>query len=173
MTFESFFVNSLNCIDVGSGTFTVPVEGIYELSFDFHNYDGAKIILEKNGELLSEQFSFHSGNNYLENLKPTWMVSLNYGDKIRLKVVQGKIYTDIDWYRIFNGRLLDLHLLEESIVFSSSYSQLQKSQKSSQSSQNIFWFSSILKVFSSNYSQSFIKGNFYKVVLKNFAVYLI
>ena len=102
ITFEELNVNFGNAFSINEGLFTAPQTGDYSFSFTAPLYgdDKAKIAIEKNGV---DQLTFGGPDNYYENMAFSWMMSLNSGDKLKLKHMQGTINTNS---MILSGRLL-------------------------------------------------------------------
>ena len=87
-----------------TGTFTCPVNGYYEFTFTGTTYATGQtyIRVEKNG---SQDMRFLDYNQ--ESLMSfTWIMKLNIGDKVRLYLEHGSIYSDGYHFNFFNGMLL-------------------------------------------------------------------
>ena len=112
MTFQNFHVNIGNTFDLSTGTFTAPVSGIYEFTFS-GNTDSSvncRIKVYKNENEDFHSFYDSGGLNNISqyaNLGSTWIVLLDAGDTIKLKVDGGKLYSDSAANRILTGKLLE------------------------------------------------------------------
>ena len=100
--------------DLSSGTFTAPHKGIYEFSFSANSdHDDCGIVnVFKNDvrihSIRSKVCGINSDKYDYANLASTWFVQLYAGDKIRLKVSVGELYSHASMYCIFNGKILKL-----------------------------------------------------------------
>ena len=100
--------------DLSSGTFTAPLKGVYEFSFSANSDDDECCIVYvyqndvKIHGIRSKFCNSNADQNNYANLASTWIVQLDGGDKIRLKVGYGQLYSNSDMYRIFNGKILKL-----------------------------------------------------------------
>ena len=98
--------------DLSSGTITAPLKGVYEFSFSANSHESncLEIDVYKNDVKIHGIKSSYcnSGKKYFDNLASTWLVQLDAGDKIRLKVDYGRLLSGGDMYRIFNGKILKL-----------------------------------------------------------------
>ena len=101
----------------GLSTFTSPNNGYYEFSFagtagierkDFPDKaDGTTVIVEKNGE--DKLKFFDNDDNFDEHqhlISFNWLMKLSKGEKIRLKLGQGKINIGTNQNSIFNGKFI-------------------------------------------------------------------
>ena len=109
ITFDHSLINNGNHFTLSRGEFVAPFGGKYEFSFSAHS-DGSKkyidIEVTKNGVKVFRWYT-KNGDNY-SILSPTFILQLNAGDKIRLKVADDSVYSYIDKYRTFSGKLLTL-----------------------------------------------------------------
>ena len=112
MTFQNFHVNSGNTFDISTGTFTAPVSGIYEFAFSGNTASDYSCCIQiyKNGNNKLHSIYTRGGQEKepYANLASSWIVSLDTGDTIRLKVYVGKLYSDGSAYRILTGKLLEI-----------------------------------------------------------------
>ena len=112
MTFKDFTVKSGNTFNLSTGTFTVPVSGIYEFTFSGYSAAGTSCGVEvyKNGNVNIHGFyiSNDSSNYDSKKLESSWTVTLNAGDTMRLKVRTGKLFSDSFRPRVLSGKLLEV-----------------------------------------------------------------
>ena len=112
MTFKRFHVDSGNTFDLSTGTFTAPVSGVYEFSFTGNTASDNSCLIQiyKNGSNKLHSFYTRGGLNSepYANLASSWIVSLDAGDTIRLKVYSGTLYSDSSTNRILTGKLLEI-----------------------------------------------------------------
>ena len=109
--FEKFHVDSGNAIDLSTGIFTAPVSGVYEFAFSGNTFSGSNCLIgvHKNDWKAFHSFYDSGGTDWeFANLGSTWIVSLDAGDTMRLKVKKGKLYSDNDMNRILTGKLLEI-----------------------------------------------------------------
>ena len=100
----------------GLSTFTSPIDGYYEFSFagtagverkHFPDQNGTNIIVEKNGE--DKLNFFDNDDNFDEHqhlISFNWLIKMDAGEKIRLKLGQGKINISSTQNSIFNGKFI-------------------------------------------------------------------
>ena len=98
--------------DLSSGTFTAPLKGVYEFSFTGNSDDNVACIIYvyKNDVMIHgirSKYGSSNQKNYA-NLASSWLVQLDAGDKMKLKVVSGQLHSNGNMYRIFNGKILIL-----------------------------------------------------------------
>ena len=111
MAFSDFHVNVGNTFDLSTGTFTVPVKGIYEFSFSGNGAKNSQygIHVHKNGKRIHGFFTRSAereDNGAYDNLASTWLLSLDVNDTVRLKINYGGFFTNRNMYRVFNGKLI-------------------------------------------------------------------
>ena len=107
VTFDHFWVNNGNDFTLTTGEFKAPFDGTYEFSFSGNSYTDIHVyvLVLKNEAQVHEFFSDKSG---FQNLSSTWILVLKAGDKIRLKVHYGKLFSSYYMYRTFTGKLLEI-----------------------------------------------------------------
>ena len=107
ITFDQFWVNNGNDFTLSTGEFKAPFNGTYEFSFSGNSYADRYCYIQvlKNEEEVNEFLSDDPG---YQNLSSTWILVLEAGDKIRLKVRDGTLYSDTHMYRTFLGKLLEM-----------------------------------------------------------------
>ena len=107
--FDHSLINNGDHFSLSRGEFVAPVDGMYEFSFSAHSESKkyADIEVTKNGEKVFRWYTKNEDNRSI--LSPTFMIKLNAGDKIRLKVADDSVYTDDTLYRTFSGKLLALY----------------------------------------------------------------
>ena len=114
VTFHKFHVNSGNMFDLSSSTFTAPLKGVYEFSFSANsdNDECAEVNVIQNNIMIHGMWTKECGSSVdkhdYDSLGSTWLVQLDAGDKIRLKVVGGELWSCSRFPRIFNGKILKL-----------------------------------------------------------------
>ena len=120
ITFNELTVNFGNAFSIKEGLFTAPQTGDYSFSFTTHLSSGGKgkIVIEKNGV---DQLTFGGPSALYENMAFSWMMSLNSGDKLKLKNMQGSIYLVAISQGHSNSMLLSGRLLRSCAVTFSSY----------------------------------------------------
>ena len=113
VTFHKFHVNSGNMFDLSSSTFTAPLKGVYEFSFSANSDDDECGVVDVyqndvkiHGIYTKECTSSVDKHDY-GSLGSTWLVQLDAGDKIRLKVSYGQLYSSLTIPRL-NGKILKL-----------------------------------------------------------------
>ena len=108
--FNGFLTNDGNCFDLSSGIFTPSRPGVYEFSASiFHTLIGFySLIVEKsNGKVLEFHASAGNVDNNYDTLSFSWIIDINQGETIRLKVSNiGAFvaYADSNW--VFNGKFI-------------------------------------------------------------------
>ena len=89
-----------------AGVFTVPIDGIYRMTFSCSSSIEITVKLFKNGNyemMIMEGLDLYNGN--IESA--TWMMTLVKGDKLNLKS-SNLIYADDKNPLIFNGELIHI-----------------------------------------------------------------
>ena len=100
--------------DLSTGTFTAPLKGVYEFSFtgNSHYENCLSINVYQNDKKIHTIRGKYCGPGFdkfdFANLASTWLLQLEAGDKITLKVSYGELFSGANEYRIFNGILLKL-----------------------------------------------------------------
>ena len=107
ITFDQFWINNGNDFDLSTGSFKTPLNGSYEFSFSGNAYNTGYCYIQvlKNGMEVNQ---FQSKSSYYANMASTWILALDSGDEIRLKVRDGACYSDINMHRSFTGKLLEI-----------------------------------------------------------------
>ena len=104
IAFKELLVNIGDAFNSETSTFTAPVHGNYEFSYSANtdkSFGGIEV--ERNG--IKRLSSWGSGVEY-SSLGSKWLMRLNRGDEIRLKVGDASINTNASRYRIFSGKLV-------------------------------------------------------------------
>ena len=106
VTYTREVANVGNGLDISSGVFSCPQSGLYMLSFSGLTINDATYTLVSiyiNGV---EDFVLHSYTTADYNndvISHTWLVHLNYNDKVNLKITAGQMYSDSINRITFNG----------------------------------------------------------------------
>ena len=112
LTFDIVDINIGDGFDRTSGFFTVPVSGIYKMSFSgqsgYDKFDFTRIRVYKNGY---NQFYIYDGNDAekadINNISYTWIMKLVKGDKVKL-YSSNYLYVGV-WARLtFTGELIHI-----------------------------------------------------------------
>merc|ERR1712012_955632 len=101
VNFHKYHVNSGDMFDLSSSTFTAPLKGVYEFSFSANsdNDECAEVNVIQNNILIHGMWTKYCGGSGsidkhdYGSLGSTWLVQLDAGDKIRLKVVAGELWS--------------------------------------------------------------------------------
>ena len=106
--FSESLINNGNHFSLSRGEFVTPFEGKYEFSFSAHcnNKKFVDIEVTKNGEKVFRWYTKDDVNRSI--LSPTFILQLNAGDRIRLKVADDSVIGNSSQYRTFSGKLLTL-----------------------------------------------------------------
>ena len=109
ITFDHFLINNGNHFFSSRGEFEAPVGGMYEFSFSAHSEHKKYVDIEvkKNEVIVFRWYAKNEDNTSI--LSPTFILQLNAGDKIRLRVADDSVYNDEYMYRTFSGKLLTLN----------------------------------------------------------------
>ena len=106
--YDGFLTSYGDSFDLASGIFTSPRKGVFEFSAAiYHNTQGANdLIVEKSN---INVLGFHTTNNAgtADPLNFSWIMELQQGDTIRLKVTDGRFsaaYSYFNW--TFNGKFI-------------------------------------------------------------------
>jgi len=106
ITFDTIVENTGNHIDISTGIFTCPYDGLYQFSFSAtsgeHGYTLVQVQI--NGEIEFYIYNYEEGNRSL--LSYTWMFLLAQGDEVRLYIVDGAIA--VSHRATFSGQLIKL-----------------------------------------------------------------
>ena len=114
VTFSDFFTNHGNAFDLETGTFKAPSKGVYEFSFftmyHFAYFRCSKVAVEVNGRKITSFFAYRDNpeDGHTATLSHGWIIDLNQGDILRLKVTEGRIFTYEDSYTSFNGKCIKI-----------------------------------------------------------------
>ena len=86
--FDRFLLNIGNSFDLNNGTFTSPIDGVYQFTFHgtaLNNWSG--IHVWQNEDL---KLAFAGGNGFSDGnsdaFSSTWLLSMRKGDTLKLKI---------------------------------------------------------------------------------------
>ena len=105
----AYYFQTVNFLPLSKGTI--------EFSFTGHSFNQAScsyaysgmVQVLLNGSEIHEFYSRDESSGYHDDiLSSSWIVSLNVGDSIRLKVKSDCIYTNPARYRSFTGKLIEI-----------------------------------------------------------------
>lgn len=99
ITFEKDVLNVGDAMDITSGVFTAPVDGIYHFEFSGLTSDRLNVVLKKNDAdvaLTAVDFSYLNGNfNYASSISLATSLQLSADDQVYLyKSGNGTLYQD-------------------------------------------------------------------------------
>ena len=110
VTFDKFWVNNGDVFDLSTGKFRAPIDGNYEFTFNGHSMPGIVAdhglqiqVMKNNKDILR---FLTRDDDHFENLSSAWTLNLKAGDIIKLKVRRGALFTNLDYFRTFSGKLL-------------------------------------------------------------------
>ena len=108
ITFDTIVENTGNHIDISTGIFTCPYDGLYQFSFSAlsgeHGYTSVEVLI--NGEREFEIHTYEEGNASL--LSYTWIFRLAQGDEVQLYIMDGAIRVNYPYRATFSGQLIKL-----------------------------------------------------------------
>ena len=101
-------INNGNHFTLSRGEFDAPFGGMYEFSFSAHSRSEKYVDIEvtKNEAKVLRWYTKNEDNYSI--LSPTFILKLDAGDKIRLKVTDDSVFSEVNKYRTFSGKLLTL-----------------------------------------------------------------
>ena len=100
---DNFLINTGTYLESGSDVFKAPRNGIYDFSFNANSNDGgAEIHILKNNV---KKIAFSTGKDKYDSISADWMIQLDEGDQLQLKVVQGSLLVDSNAKCYINGKL--------------------------------------------------------------------
>lgn len=107
--YNGFLTNYGNSFNLTSGIFTSPRKGVFEFSAaTYHGNQGSdNLIVEKNNiQVLAFHANAETGNGNDDTLSFTWIMELQQGDTVRLKVTKGtfRAASNANW--TFNGKFI-------------------------------------------------------------------
>ena len=105
VTYSTLVENVGNGLDISSGVFSCPQSGLYMLSFSGLTVNDATYTLVSiyiNGVQDFLLGSYTSATND-DHISHTWLVHLNYNDKVNLKITHGQMFSDSTQRITFNG----------------------------------------------------------------------
>ena len=109
LEFSGFLINFGNGFDLSNGIFTAQRKGNYEFSVAaYHSAAGSSdLTVEHNDALV---LSFHTwertGDYSDDTLSFSWIMELQQGDVVRLKVSSGRFYCGPNYNCIFSGKYI-------------------------------------------------------------------
>lgn len=107
LKFDTVLTNNGNGYDDRTGVFTCPVVGIYMFVVDSLSYPGIWLFLKVNKETAAKlHVSPHYNNKPLVQISRTVIVTLKYGDHVKVENIEKKGYIHHDLYSGFSGFLM-------------------------------------------------------------------
>ena len=105
ISFDGFVENTGNYMDIGTGIFTCPFDGLYEFSFSAtsRNHGYTLVDVQINGKREFDIYTYEEGNRSL--LSYTWIFRLAKDDQVQLKLIEGAICSH---RATFSGQLIKL-----------------------------------------------------------------
>ena len=109
VTYNVLVENVGGGMDIETGVFTTPQDGLYTFSFSGETYNAGSytyVRIYKNG---AEEFVNRNDQGSDENwgqISHTWLSDLKVGDKINVKVTDGYMYSNSIHRITFNGYLV-------------------------------------------------------------------
>ena len=107
--FNGFLTNYGNSFSLKFGIFTSPRQGVFEFSATIHHITSGShhLIVEKSNHQVLEFFShaeYEDSND--DPLSFSWIMELQQGDTVRLKVTAGIFHAESYAYWMFNGKFI-------------------------------------------------------------------
>ena len=108
--FDRFLLNIGNSFDLNTGTFTSPIDGVYQFTFHGTVWNvGAGIQVWQNEDL---KLTFHGGNGLATGYDAfgnNWLLSMRKGDTLKLKISgNGQIISDENNNTVFTGKFIGI-----------------------------------------------------------------
>ena len=106
-------INLGNSVDPNTGIFSATTSGVF--FFTFSSTTSSREAGLSEVEILKNGVRFNiiydsNGNNKYNNLNSSWMMSLQEGDEVKLKVRNGELFANENINLIWTGRLLKANL---------------------------------------------------------------
>ena len=109
LTFDRAPINIGGSMKPLRGEFEAPVRGIYYFSFSSMTSDQVEgttgVYIYKNGAQFNVIYESH-GNKKYNNLNSSWMMKLERGDQVKMKILQGKLFANVNIHLLWTGHLL-------------------------------------------------------------------
>ena len=106
-------INLGNSVDPNTGIFSATTSGVFFFTFSSmtSNQEAGRSEVEilKNGVRFNIIYD-SNGNNKHNNLNSSWMMSLQEGDEVKLKVLNGELFANENINLIWTGHLLKANL---------------------------------------------------------------
>ena len=105
--YDHFFVNNGDTFDLKSGTFKAPFRGNFEFTITDHGTDAENfsLVVEKNGSRIFSTYEIQYSRGQLSS---SLILTLEVNDEIRVRTGYHKTFSNIDTYRTFTGKLLEI-----------------------------------------------------------------
>jgi len=110
--FETERLNEGGAMNLVTGIFTVPVDGIYHFEFTgikLNDPTELRVFLQVNGVNIGEAYATNLPNHL--SFSGIGSLRLKTGDQVRLYKTTGTIYDDVDHYTFFTGWLVEEDLM--------------------------------------------------------------
>ena len=106
-------INIGNSVDLNTGIFSATTSGVF--FFTFSSTTSSRKAGTTGVEILKNGVRFNliydnNGNNKYNNLNSSWMMSLQEGDEVKLKVWDGELFANENINLIWTGHLLKANL---------------------------------------------------------------
>ena len=110
-SYTKFLTNHGNAFSLSTGIFTAPRSGVYEFySSTLGANDGAHYITVQKNNVDELRFRMEltdkGGHNNNNNLSFDWIMKLEQGDTVRLKVTDGSFACRSSYACVFNGKYI-------------------------------------------------------------------
>ena len=108
ITFDGVDLNYGNAFDIQNGLFIAPYNGTYAFSLTTHsqgwhsNNKNGNLQIERNGV---DHLTILFKNQVYENIAFSWMMNLNLGDTMKIKVTKNEIFADRHANTLLSGRI--------------------------------------------------------------------
>ena len=109
ITFDGTVENTGNCVDISTGIFTAPYDGLYHFSFSATagGRGHKRVAVQINGETDFNIYTYEDLDG--SSISYTWIFSLKNSDQVNLKVMDGLIVGLPNYCRAtFSGQLIKL-----------------------------------------------------------------